>query len=184
MTAPESSSPLDLEAIKKLADAATPGPWSADPTGTVCADADLVLDVNGGEILPEGGPMEIAECYRNERPDWTERASNAAFIAAARTAVPALLAALEEAQRRLETMTYVARRNKEHVYQQTEYAVELEGQLAAARADAERMRPVLEAVGAWMAGGTDEEIAEQENNLALVFESAVDTYESQESTDA
>lgn len=56
--------------------AATPGPWLADPTGTVCAEADLVDDM----LQPIGhGPQEIAECYRSERP--TERADNAAHIA-------------------------------------------------------------------------------------------------------
>lgn len=59
---------------------ATPGPWSADPTGTVCADADLRPDGAGGEILPEDGPMEVAECYREERTG--ERGHNAAYIAA------------------------------------------------------------------------------------------------------
>lgn len=59
--------------------AATPGPWSPDPTGTVCADADLVPDGAGGELLPPDGPMEVAECYRNECPD--ERGLNAEHIA-------------------------------------------------------------------------------------------------------
>lgn len=68
-----------LDEAEKLAKAATPGPWSADPTGTVCADADLQPDGNGGEILPSDGPMEIAECYRNERAG--ERGHNAAHIA-------------------------------------------------------------------------------------------------------
>jgi hypothetical protein len=86
-------SALDLDAIKARANAATPGPWSGDPTGTVCADADLIPDPKGGEILPADGPMEVAECYRNERPD--ERARNAEFIARAREDVPALLAQVE-----------------------------------------------------------------------------------------
>jgi hypothetical protein len=62
---------------KKLdtARAATPGPWLADPTGTVCAAADLVDD-----MLPEAGPMEIAECYRYTRAE--ERGENAQHIAA------------------------------------------------------------------------------------------------------
>lgn len=65
---------------ERTAKAATPGTWSADSTGTVCADADLEPDGNGGEILPPGGPSEVAECYRNERPG--ERGHNAEHMAA------------------------------------------------------------------------------------------------------
>lgn len=93
MTADHAAQPLDLDAIRAREAAATEGPWSADPTGTVCADADLVPDGNGGEILPDQGPMEVAECYRNEKPG--ERGANAEFIAHAREDVPALLAGVE-----------------------------------------------------------------------------------------
>lgn len=68
-----------LDEDERVAKAATPGPWSGDVTGTVCADADLMPDERGGEILPPDGPMEVAECYRNELPD--ERGSNAEHIA-------------------------------------------------------------------------------------------------------
>lgn len=69
----------ELDRRLTVARAATPGPWSADPTGTVCADADLVSDFKGGELLPIEGPSEVAECYREERSG--ERAANAAHIA-------------------------------------------------------------------------------------------------------
>lgn len=66
----------ELDRRLAVAKAATPGPWSADPTGTVCADADLVDDT----LAPIGqGPQEVAECYREERRG--ERADNAAHIA-------------------------------------------------------------------------------------------------------
>jgi hypothetical protein len=65
--------------LRERAGKATPGPWSGDPTGTVCADDDLRPDPNGGEILPPEGPQEVAECYRNERSG--ERGDNAAYIA-------------------------------------------------------------------------------------------------------
>jgi hypothetical protein len=68
-----------LDRAEKLATGCSPAPWSSDPTGTVCADADLRPDGNGGEILPPEGPSEVAECYRNERPG--ERGANAAHIA-------------------------------------------------------------------------------------------------------
>lgn len=87
---------LDLRAILARANAATPGPWLGDPTGTVCAASDVVPDGQGGEILPPDGPMEIAECYRRELPD--ERAKNADFIASARTDVPELVAEVQVLQ--------------------------------------------------------------------------------------
>jgi len=63
-----------IEVIRAAMATATPGPWLADPTGTVCAQADLVDD-----MLPANGPSEVAECYRNEQTG--ERGSNAAYIA-------------------------------------------------------------------------------------------------------
>jgi hypothetical protein len=72
----------ELDRRTAVANAATPGPWSADPTGTVVADADLVDDPSGGEkvLRPIGqGPQEVAECYREERRG--ERAANASHIA-------------------------------------------------------------------------------------------------------
>lgn len=70
---------VQLDADEQAAKAATPGPWSSDPTGTVCADVDLEPDGSGGEILPPGGPREVAECYRDERVG--ERGANADHIA-------------------------------------------------------------------------------------------------------
>jgi len=65
-----------VRARLSVAREATPGPWVADPTGTVAAQADLVDDM----LTWPNGPSEVAECYRSERP--TERADNAAHIAA------------------------------------------------------------------------------------------------------
>lgn len=93
---------LDLAAIRARTDAATEGPWSADPTGTVCAKADLLPDGKGGEILPLSGPMEVAECYRDESPG--ERAKNAEFIAHSRADVPALLDLVEVQAAELERL--------------------------------------------------------------------------------
>lgn len=74
---------------------ATPGPWLADPTGTVVAANDLVDD-----MLPTQGPSEVAECYRNERGANVERAGNAAHIAAA--APDRIIAVCEAALRALQ----------------------------------------------------------------------------------
>ena len=97
------SSELDLAAIEAREKAATPGPWSADPTGSVCADVDLRSDARGETILPQVGPMEVAECYRSESPG--ERGNNAEFIAHARTDVPSLLAKVAELQGRVDELT-------------------------------------------------------------------------------
>jgi hypothetical protein len=80
--------------IRELSEAASPAPWSADPTGTVCADVDLRPDGPRGQALPEGGPMEVAECYRFELPG--ERAANAELIASLRNIAVPLAAWLDD----------------------------------------------------------------------------------------
>jgi len=69
-----------LDEIAGRADAATEGPWSVYDRGVGC---HIALDDGVGDrILPEGFRTDIG---RNE---------DAAFIAAARTDIPALVAAL------------------------------------------------------------------------------------------
>ena len=77
--------PIDTEALRRLADAATPGPWDypgellGSPCTTVFAgDPKRTQAVYLAAAMPENG----------------------AFIAAARTAVPALLDALAAAEHR------------------------------------------------------------------------------------
>lgn len=64
----ELTTPLDLDALQALADAATEAPWTAHPDGLVWSE--LLGDPVSGSVLPE----------------------DAEFIAAARAAVPALIA--------------------------------------------------------------------------------------------
>jgi hypothetical protein len=79
--------------LREMSAAASPAPWSADPTGTVCADIDLRPDGKGGQILPEDGPMEVAECYRG----WAEeRAANAELIASLRNLALSLATWLDD----------------------------------------------------------------------------------------
>ena len=71
--------PATLAEWRRLADAATSGPW--------CDDVGPVVFDNDGEMIADFGMPSIhrqAECE-----------NNAAFIASARTAVPALLAEVE-----------------------------------------------------------------------------------------
>ena len=80
-----------LEEWRSLCEGATPGPWEQ------CAERHhrLVPDDNGLIVVvpAEGVRYEIADCTAPTQPN---AADNAAFIAASRTAVPELLAALEE----------------------------------------------------------------------------------------
>jgi hypothetical protein len=85
--------PLDLAPIQARADAATPGPWWND---------GHEIAIYQGE---PGGPGDvwIGETCTTRLPDWGN--ANAAFIAAARQDVPALLAEvtrLREINRRLD----------------------------------------------------------------------------------
>lgn len=82
---------LDLDALEALANAATEGPWEADKMGEL-------VDARGVHIVRQ-------EAYAN-----TVTACDAEFIAAARTAVPALIAELREAHATLERVRQVHRK--------------------------------------------------------------------------
>ena len=76
----------ELAAIKALADAATPGPWSyttVKPYATAPASESVAY------VSPE---MMFGDSVGG---GYVDRVADAAFIAAARTAVPALLAEVE-----------------------------------------------------------------------------------------
>ncbi len=75
-------SALDLDVLLALCDAATPGPWVAESRGNIYAPH--------GDT--DGGACEIT--------DTTFRDGDAAFIAAAREAVPALITRLRAAEAR------------------------------------------------------------------------------------
>lgn len=61
--------PIDTEALRRLADAATPGPWPLFSGGEYVGGVGILVAPDDGGVSP----------------------ANAAFIAAARTALPALL---------------------------------------------------------------------------------------------
>jgi hypothetical protein len=88
MTADRTPTPEQRAEWQRLADAATPGPWNAY-TATCCPDQGGVAGTNR-HVCPQhvgayGHPMDIED---------------AAFIAAAREAVPALLSSLAAAEER------------------------------------------------------------------------------------
>ena len=84
-------SPEERAELRALAEAATAGPWEAQ-----------VLGSEGYAVRAE--PIPVGKGSMTRRPrvarcgheDWDTDKANAAFIAAARTAVPALLDALDE----------------------------------------------------------------------------------------
>lgn len=82
-------SALDLDALEALCDAATPGPWVAAPSpweGVSAPHGDP----------RDGGSCEIVDCVRGPSH------GDAAFIAAAREALPALITRLRAAEARIE----------------------------------------------------------------------------------
>ena len=80
---------LDRAGLRGLCEQAGPGPWSHRETALGHYSID--------------GPMTIVATIEALRPYWSSHGQeNARFIAAARTAVPALLDALEAAEREIE----------------------------------------------------------------------------------
>ena len=139
-------SPEEIAALRALAETATPGPWYWRNTGdaylfgtrskVVMAfrrmgmnSAQPVFRDHATNLLVDGGKANI-----NAFPD-------AAFIAAARTAVPALLDALEVAEAESRWLTDVAETN------QSAYEHAVEGRT---KAEAELAR-LREGIAAWIA---------------------------------
>lgn len=83
-----------IAAIRERAAKATPGPWGI---GNTSPDQRMVLGENG-----EGRYVCSVQIWQTPRAfgliEEPQREANAAFIAAAITDIPALLAALEEAR--------------------------------------------------------------------------------------
>ncbi|MBV6758398.1 hypothetical protein [Rhodococcus opacus] len=85
-----SAEPIDLDAAQALADAATPGPWESDgdyDRAEVCQTVEPFVTIVGTET--EGRAYMSYERL-------VLSAADSAFIAQARTLVPALIAELRE----------------------------------------------------------------------------------------
>ena len=82
-----------LEQWRALADAATPGPWL--PSHNVDAPSDGNWEPDNPEREGRGEGPTLTGLYRDVKA-WAE--ADAAFIAAARAAVPALIAEVERLQ--------------------------------------------------------------------------------------
>ena len=86
------STPFDLDALEQLHAATTPGPWrQCRPCGVRRAGCDIVWAASNRELPLFGG--DDVTCSTN---------ADAAFIAAAHEAVPALIAEVRRLRRALE----------------------------------------------------------------------------------
>ncbi len=81
---------IDLNALRELADRATPGPWTADVHSADDYDdsGSRWGDLRGPDMARSVFCVDLGDFYALS-PE------NAAFIAASRTAVPALIAEVE-----------------------------------------------------------------------------------------
>lgn len=83
------TAPADIEALAVLLEAATPGPWEHAHEG-----------LQGGEVI-RGGDIRVARVYKSNWPDYRPDCENAALIAAAVNALPALLAEVKASREAL-----------------------------------------------------------------------------------
>ena len=106
---------IDLDEIERRANAATPGPWTGKVNNCVEAGDEAVFETGCG-------------CCT----DSTLSEENAAFIAAARTDVPALIARVRELEAECERMKTFAAQNfsqmiRQEAEQMREYGLSYEG---------------------------------------------------------
>ena len=98
----ELMSDVELTKIQRLCEAATPGPWSEN-YGNVWSDPD---DAESVRVLN----AKWMTHQDSERPNAPAVCPDAAFAAAARTAVPALIARLRNAEQQRDAMSNEAQR--------------------------------------------------------------------------
>ena len=98
---------IDLDRIEALANAATPGPWTTAPDpgcGEVCDCGETCSREDHALIARSAAPtVGLAVVLAEERDE-----ANAAFIAAAREDVPALVAELRAARAEIERLRTAA----------------------------------------------------------------------------
>lgn len=85
---------IDRSELRRLCESATPGPWHPINIGS---KSEPMMSVKAARISGAPPKHEVAICATGDSPQEMENA-NAALIAAARTALPALLEALEAAE--------------------------------------------------------------------------------------
>lgn len=90
---------LDEAAIRARLEAATEGPWTAEAGGS---EGHYIFGPEGSRA-PMRGRARVASCTWL---DWYETEADAEFIAHARTDIPLLLAALDEARTQVERLHF------------------------------------------------------------------------------
>lgn len=120
---------LDLDELERLCEQATPGPWKWDEEGDANSNdwdghgPDLlalsVLERHGSLTLPK----TVIGSWGHDAWGLDIEEVDAAFIAASRTAVPALIAALRAAERERDTLRE-ALREAESLLDCTEFALD------------------------------------------------------------
>jgi hypothetical protein len=83
---------IDLDALRVICDAATPGPWSVGEDEQECAATVRAAPVVSGQSEPCGPPVDVIIPFGRAFSD-------ARFIATARTAVPQLVSEVERLTR-------------------------------------------------------------------------------------
>ena len=100
---------IDLDRIEALVNAATPGPWTTAPDpgcGEVCDCGETCSREDHALIARSAAPtVGLAVVLAEERDE-----ANAAFIAAAREDIPALVAELRAARAEIERLRTAAAR--------------------------------------------------------------------------
>jgi hypothetical protein len=109
---PEAVIRLELERLKKLADEATPGPWTWDDWSQDGGPDKFTLQAPP-EARRDGPSTMFPDLHEHIITDEDHEISEAdkALIADARTSVPKLVEALEIATTRLEMIRDAAKRN-------------------------------------------------------------------------
>jgi hypothetical protein len=122
------------EAVARMLDGVTPGPWR-NFMGDICADDDeLVLAALGRSCNARSSE------YRTLRPKSAEFQANARFIAWAREAVPALAARVAELE---DNLVGVCKREAEMIHRYDAKLDTAEAQLAARDAENAELRGAL-----------------------------------------
>lgn len=201
---------VDLDEVRRLARAATPGPWRYNPEKAWHLPTDLPLRRNGEEFVG-AGPVDAMICIAATGPaDHPQSVADARYIAAADPAtVLALLADLDAAREALRRAEQGRDYWRSEATQAHEYWTDLGNEVLKyapedydddCAADAIAIRYVRDLETAWGSvrqlaqrwideGTTDDADAPaaavfRATGLRQVEGAAVDTYETQEGTDA
>lgn len=131
-----------LDELQRLADAATPGPWETDG-GAVVETADPIVDTPYGPSA-----ADVYEVLHYGEDGAKHHCPTAKFIAAARTAIPYLLAEVRRLQAEVHELTdpRYSRVSNERLQENHDAMLELQAENAALR---EALRPFAAEGGAW-----------------------------------